>query len=444
MNTLGPGQLRKVQRGGGPARWVLTWTAADGKRHRKGLSTDHRVAERMRADLINRRDLERAGLGGEAGLDRQLRELVDAYLADLATRCCPHHVLNTRIGLADVLAAVPVERVGDLRPIQMIEYRAKRLAEGASARTANLACDRLRACLNWAVQLDLIARNPIQKLPRLKETEATARYRRRALSEVEITAFLAAAAEDDRAIAGDGSLRGVPRVPQHAFWRALLETGARYGELVAVRWADLDLEQRVLHLRAATTKAQRSRSIPILAGLAEELRGLRDDHVRVLRRPLRPDDRVFLSPRGCPMPAATVNVMRVFDRLLEAAGIDRVDAQGRKLDIHAMRHSAATRFARAGVPLQQTQRILGHADPKLTAAIYSHLEVEDLRGAVARLEDGAWAEIQRPAHAARTYGVPQPSIRAAILGRTPASPRLHAPASSRAPESLLALQEHPG
>jgi len=50
------------------------------------------------------------------------------------------------------------------------------------------------------------------------------------------------------------------------------------------------------------------------------------------------------------------------------------------------RHPAATRFARAGVPLQKAQRILKHSDPALTAQIYSHLEVDDLRDAVDRMQ----------------------------------------------------------
>ena len=59
--------------------------------------------------------------------------------------------------------------------------------------------------------------------------------------------------------------------------------------------------------------------------------------------------------------------------------------EGRKLDVHALRRTAATRLARAGAPLMHTQQILGHSDPKLTAAVYSHLEAEDLRGAVESL-----------------------------------------------------------
>jgi integrase len=112
-------------------------------------------------------------------------------------------------------------------------------------------------------------------------------------------------------------------------------------------------------------------------------------HEHVLGRATAPADRVFLSPEGSRWPQHTVNCMRIFDRLLEAAGIAREDAHGGKLDIHALRHTAATRLARAGVGLAQAQRILGHSDPKLTAKIYTHVGVDELRDAVDRLPSTA-------------------------------------------------------
>ena len=79
--------------------------------------------------------------------------------------------------------------------------------------------------------------------------------------------------------------------------------------------------------------------------------------------------------------------MRIFDRLLDAAGIPRLDDQGRKLDVHSLRHTAASRYASKGVGLVHLQRILGHRDPKLTAQVYTHLGVDDLRAAMQRLEN---------------------------------------------------------
>lgn len=78
----------------------------------------------------------------------------------------------------------------------------------------------------------------------------------------------------------------------------------------------------------------------------------------------------------------TTNAMRILDRVLARAGIAKVDLQGEKLDIHALRHTCATRLFRSGAQLMQIQRILGHSDPKLTAEIYAHVDVDDLRGAV--------------------------------------------------------------
>jgi integrase len=95
-------------------------------------------------------------------------------------------------------------------------------------------------------------------------------------------------------------------------------------------------------------------------------------------------DAVFLSPEGARWGWPTTNPMRILDRLLDRCGIAKVDTQGQKLDIHALRTTCASRMARRGVPLAIAQRWLGHSDPKLTAAHYVSVDVEDLRAAVER------------------------------------------------------------
>jgi integrase len=374
------GNLVKEKRGNGPERWVLDWRKADGTRQRVALSTDRRVAERRRAEMVRSRDLQMAGLGSEEGQDRLLTELLALYIADLRVSACPRHVKNVSARLTKLIHGLAAKRVREVVAYPLMQHRAARVAAGKSVRTANLEVDSLKAMLNWALRAGLIAANPIIHMPRLPERESTKVYRRRALSEVEITRFLRAAREDDRANA-----ERAPRVPQTALWRVLLECGPRYGETVSTTWADLDVEQGILCLRAETTKARRERRIPLRRDLVDELLGLKAAHSAVLRRPLGPRDRVFLSPHGQPWSWSTVNLGRILHRVLEAAGIDRKDASGRTIDVHALRHSAATRMARNGVPLAVTQRILGHSDPKLTSKVYQHLEVEDLRSAVEQL-----------------------------------------------------------
>jgi integrase len=399
--ALGAGRLFRVGE-----MWTLDWKDGQGNRRRQALSRDRRVAERARIEILHQRDLSMCGLDTQAGMDRPLKEIRDAYLTDLATRACPKHVVNTTATLDRVLAAIRAQRVRDLQPIELITYRASRLKAGLAHRSANLEIDVIRAALNWAVRVSLIAESPIRNLPRLRETEATKRYRRRAMSEDEIARFLAAAEADDERNARlsrgwsrtKGSrLRAVgssrPRVPQAPLFRFLLEAATRYGETVRLTWADLDLEARTVTLRPETTKAGRSRALPIREGLARELAGLREIHQRLLGREIRQSDPVFRTPDGAAWCEATNNAMRIFDRLLESAEIVRVDDLGLKLDLHSLRHTAASRYASRGVGLVHLQRLLGHRDPKLTAQVYTHLGVSDLRDALEKSDS--------PKHASR-------------------------------------------
>ena len=52
------------------------------------------------------------------------------------------------------------------------------------------------------------------------------------------------------------------------------------------------------------------------------------------------------------------------------------------MNIHSLRHTAATRLARAGWPMAKLQRFMGHADPRTTQRYYDHLEVDDLEAAM--------------------------------------------------------------
>lgn len=178
------------------------------------------------------------------------------------------------------------------------------------------------------------------------------------------------------------ALRKIRRIPQAPLWVGFLETGARWNELRTLTWRDIDFERAVLTLRAENTKSRKTRAIPIREGFVVRLRALAKLHEAVLGQPPLRGSHVFLSPQGEVWPQPSCNVMRIFSRILERAKIPRVDADGSKLDIHALRHTFASRLCRAGVGLVHAQNLLGHSDPRLTAAIYTHLDVEDLRKAV--------------------------------------------------------------
>jgi integrase len=222
------------------------------------------------------------------------------------------------------------------------------------------------------------------------------------LSREEIDAFLGAARRiDDRLQArreahksiADGT-RGKayrdkgrrPYVPQAPLWTALVWTGARFGELTAICWGDMDLGTATLTLRPATTKNRKGRVIPLLPVVVDAIRPLREVHREVLGREPTAGDHVFMTPRGALVHGNYRRALTRFREVCQEAGIPDVDEQGRKVDIHALRHTFASELGRANVGLTHAQHLLGHSDPKLTASLYTHLGVEDLRGAVSLLQ----------------------------------------------------------
>jgi integrase len=89
-------------------------------------------------------------------------------------------------------------------------------------------------------------------------------------------------------------------------------------------------------------------------------------------------------PAGGAWPADSKRALVQHERIPKRAAIDRRNAQGEVVDLHALRHTAATRYATSGVPITFVQKLLGHSTIELTARYYTHLDVEDVRRALER------------------------------------------------------------
>jgi integrase len=400
--VLGPGKLIRVQRGRGEPIWLLDYVKSDGSRVRQNLSRDRRVAERLRGELIAKRDLEMAGLAPVEGQNRPLAELAAIYVADVAIRSSRMHLSNVRSRLARVLQSIRARRVCDLRAHMLLEYRAQRVRAGVGHATVNYEVKHVLSMLRWAQRNGLIAESPVPAIKPLPLDRDHLRRRRRAMSDEEIERFLRAARDDDRSIQDRWSAKlsilagskgktwnerpRPTRVPQFPVWFAFLETGARYHEMTSTCWGDLDTNARTLTLRSETTKSGKGRTIPLRDELVEELVALRAIHERVLGRELRSEDQIFRTPEGVTWPVHSRPLLLHLSRILKRAKIERVDAHGEVIDVHSLRHSAASRLARSGAPITHTQRILGHSSVEMTSKYYVHVGVEELREAVERVE----------------------------------------------------------
>jgi integrase len=169
----------------------------------------------------------------------------------------------------------------------------------------------------------------------------------------------------------------------YAFYAVTLMLGLRRGEALGLRWSDVDLDNRRLQVEVALqrfdgelalrpVKTDRSvRPLPVPDPLVAVLRRRRmqqDEDQRAYSGvgPWNPLGLVFTTKLGTPIEPRNVN--REFDLLTEAAGVPRIR-------VHDLRHSCASLLWSRGVPLEQIQDILGHADPRTTKTIYVDVDV---------------------------------------------------------------------
>jgi integrase len=204
-----------------------------------------------------------------------------------------------------------------------------------------------------------------------------------------------------------------------AEWRNVFATavwmGLRKGELLGLRKADIDFEARTLTVRRSydhvTTKGRRAVVLPLPETLVSYLRDAVESSSSEL---------VFPNPDGS-MRGEHSNAHKVLRHALARAGIvdgyehrcRRCAAQGephrerhpdckprecpacgmalwpvalpRRLRFHDLRGTTATMLARAGVPLVVAQKILRHCSPVLTANVYTHVDLSDMRDALNRI-----------------------------------------------------------
>jgi integrase len=152
-------------------------------------------------------------------------------------------------------------------------------------------------------------------------------------------------------------VRAAPQVIDRVLYLAAAMAGLREGELVALRWRDVDWTAARIRVRQnyvlgefGTPKSRRStRSVPMADDLAGEL-----DRLFKASSWTGADDLVFAGAHGGPLEKSTI--LRRFRRALAAAGLD--DSH----DFHDLRHTFGTAMAAAGVPMRTLQEWMGHRD----------------------------------------------------------------------------------
>jgi integrase len=154
-----------------------------------------------------------------------------------------------------------------------------------------------------------------------------------------------------------------------AFCKTAALTGARFGELAALRWSDCDLLNREIHISRTmvdgageqpSTKGGEPRTLdltPPAAQVLEDWFKSRGGDGLVFER----EEGGHLTPHG---------VHRPLYEALQRAGIPRVGERGRKRDFHSLRHSFARLALEGGAEITWVQKQLGHSSITLTVDTY--------------------------------------------------------------------------
>jgi len=287
--------------------------------------------------------------------------------------------------LIPALGDVPLATLTPPR-IQAAYTRLRR--EGVTDRGLALCHQRLNQALLMAERQDIITRNPAGRV-----TKPVYRPKEQPTwTEDEARRFLAVA------IAPGAS-------PYGPVWAIVLTTGLRRGELMGLRWEDVDLKRGVLYTRRAITRPDNSaalvagetktkngvRELGLSAGIVAALRthliaqkeewlrqGVSGRYAQASTNARAHGWPVFASAAGTPPHPS--NLWRDYRRLIAVAGVPVIT-------MHGARHSFASLALASGAPIKAVSAALGHSDPRITLRIYTHVTTAQTAAVSAALGD---------------------------------------------------------
>ena len=256
------------------------------------------------------------------------------------------------------------------------EAPTKRRAREVKRSTINRNIKALRAALNRATEWSVVSTMPMGKIKfRAEDENAVVRY----LSDDEEARLRAAlVARDNARRAARASANEWRRARRYKEWQAFdtytdyvtplvllaLSTGLRRGELLQLRWRDLDLQRRMLTVRGEGAKTRQTRHVPLNSEATQVMKAWRP---------------AIAEPAWCVFGGATestplVAVKKTWRGVLKAAKVTQ-------FRFHDLRHTFASKLVMAGVDLNTVRELLGHKSLAMTLR-YAHLAPEHKAAAV--------------------------------------------------------------
>ncbi|MFF6801844.1 tyrosine-type recombinase/integrase [Streptomyces sp. NPDC012616] len=206
----------------------------------------------------------------------------------------------------------------------------------------------------------------------------------------------------------------------HALFELALHTGLRKGELLGLRWEDLDFDRGTAAIRRTLQRiaAGGLTTLPTKTRASERRIALPTQCLKSLKLHREQQQRereaagttwqhsghVFTTAQGTPIDPT--NLTRTFTTLLRKAGL-------RRIRFHDLRHSTATLLLEQGVELVVIKELLGHAHIGVTATVYAHVRLRLQRNAIDSLSTALGSP--ETAETSRSGGGDEPPPCAALV-----------------------------
>ena len=253
-------------------------------------------------------------------------------------------------------------RIRDITPKDCQRVQQALMKKNYSTRTVNDCMKHLSHVFNSAVKDETINRNPCMCIEHLQRSEPPARDTiHRALTLEETESFFKAAANS----------------PYLTYFKMMIQTGMRIGELCALRLTDIDKKNNCIHVNKTITRDETGGYM--VGTSAKTYAGVRDVPLNItikaiiadqlkLRRAFSFNQLLFCSFNGKILREYTIN--REIRRICKRIGMD-------PFTCHAFRATFATRFIeQRPQDYKILSEILGHANTKITLDLYTHVMKE--------------------------------------------------------------------
>jgi integrase len=376
------GSIRQRSKGSWEIAIDIGRDPATGKRlrHFESIKGTKKVAQQRMHELLH--TLEQGAYVGPSR--RTVAQFFEEWLEDYArTNTAPRTYERyediVRIHLIPALGSLPLLT---LQPQHIQKYYSQALESGRrdgkgglSALTVHKHHRILYESLRYGVKQGILIRNPAEAV-----TPPHGQSKELAIVGANRLQLILGAAKES---------------PYYVLFFTLAYTGLRRGELLGLRWGDIDLEKATLSVVQTLQqlrngeyifgepKSKRSRRqialSPSLVITLWEYRLKQEQARRLLGKPLAPTDLVFSHPDGRPFRPNSVT--RALQVIAESIGL-------KGIRLHDLRHAHATILLQQGVHPKIVQERLGHSSVATTLDIYSHVLPGLQEAAARRFDEG--------------------------------------------------------